>query len=108
MADNFTWIISRLDCHPQLEGLENVVSAIYWRRQLTRDDKLVDACGVQNIVFDENNSFTPYENITPALATQWLVFFMGADAITDLDSELTVRMANIINPDIVTPTLPWV
>jgi len=80
MANTYNWIISQLECHPQHEGHSKVVVKVYWRRHASDGTHVADMYGAQDIEFNPNDTFTPYENLTQAEVEGWLETAMGLRA----------------------------
>ena len=109
MSNIYNWIITRLDCYPNQDGYENVVSTIYWSRQVKdADARSVSINGAMGISFNNHNAFTPYSSLTLEQITLWVEANMGTKGVSDLDAALEIEIQNQINPPIVSLPLPWV
>lgn len=108
MATVYSWVITQLECYPEHEGYNNVVFNIHWRRLAVNDAGVtVDTYGAQTVLFDSNEPFTPFADLTKAQAERWLEDTMGAFHIADIDAKLDVKLHHKANPVIVSPELPW-
>ena len=104
----YNWVISQLDCLPQDGTLKDFVVVCHWRRQANEvvDGKEynADVYGTQSFSPDNVENFIPYEDLTFDIVCGWLESSMDMEA---LDSNLDTQIANLINPPIVSPPLPW-
>lgn len=108
MSNTYTWVISALEAYPQHEGNTDVVFNIHWRRNATDGTHSAEVYNVQPVVFEAGSPFTPYDQLTEAQVIGWLEASLGAEQLEALDATLDQQIANIINPPVVTPPLPWV
>ena len=102
------WVISALDCLPQDGTLENFVVVCHWRRQaheiVDGKEYNADVYSTQSFSPDNVENFIPYEDLTFDIVCGWLESSMDVAAI---DANLDTQIANLINPPIVSPPLPW-
>lgn len=109
MSNTYNWIITRLDCYPNQDGYENVVSTIYWSRQVKDNEaRSVSISGVMGIEFNKDNTFTPYSSLTFETVKLWLENTFGVNGVNELDLSLDKSLQDIINPSIITKKLPWI
>jgi hypothetical protein len=103
------WVISALDCLPQDGTLENFVVVCHWRRQaheiVDGKEYSADVYSTQSFSPDNVENFIPYEDLTFDIVCGWLESSMDVAAI---DANLDTQIANLINPPIVSPPLPWI
>jgi hypothetical protein len=107
MANQYSWIISQLECYPQHEGNQDVVFTIHWRRQATDGTHHADVYGSQSVTLDPDAPFTPYANLTEAQVIGWLEDAFGDEQLAAQKATLDKQIADQINPPIVRPKLPW-
>jgi len=123
MANTYTWSINALDCIPSADGQTNVVSNVHWivtatsteTHTLTNYNNTTStvpysssAYGTQSLTYTEGNPFTPYDGLTQDTVIEWVKTAMGSEQIASIKTSLDNQIANLINPPIVTPPLPWV
>jgi hypothetical protein len=103
------WVISALDCLPEGGDLNKFVVVCHWRRQATElvDGKEynADVYGAQSFSSENVTEFTPYEDLTFEIVCGWLENSLEMES---LDANLDSQIANLINPPIISPKLPWV
>jgi len=106
--NTYTWLIDSLDCSPLLEGQNNVVSNVHWRINATDGTHNVTTYGVQPLIYTAGNPFTEYAGLTLETVIGWIQTVMGSDQVTAIQTQLDKMIDNLVNPSIVSPTLPWV
>jgi hypothetical protein len=103
------WVVSQLDCLPQDGELKDFVVVCHWRRQahevVDGKEYNADVYSTQSFSPDNVENFIPYEDLTFDIVCGWLESSMDMEA---LDANLDTQIANLINPPIVSPPLPWV
>jgi hypothetical protein len=123
MSNTYTWVVDSLDCVPTLDGQTNVVSCIHWRvNAASSETKIITnfngttqtvpmyettIYGTQLLTYMTGSLFTPYTELTEEIVLQWVKAAMGAETVTSIQTNLDNQIANLVNPPIVTPTLPW-
>lgn len=107
MPNTYSWVIPQIECYPEKNGKKDVVMTIHWRRQATDGVFLADVYGSQLVVLDPAAPFTPYSDLTQPQVEGWLVDAMGATKVAELDASLDQQIAELIDPPVVTPPLPW-
>lgn len=137
MANTYTWFVDSLDCIPSLEEQTNVVSAVHWRvvgtsdiikqtiiipvRTITDENGIVTTLpeqtinvayssstqGTQPLTYTAGSPFTPYSGLTQETVLQWVQLALGNEQVTAIQTNLDNQIVNLINPPIMTPTLPW-
>lgn len=108
MSNQYSWVISALECYPQHEGHTDVVMTVHWRRQATDSNgHSADIYGSQAVTLDAEAPFTPYEQLTEAQVIGWLEDAMGAETLAAQVTALDQQIENQINPPVVSPPLPW-
>lgn len=97
------WIISAMECKPQVEDLENVIITIHWRRVASQYEHTVDVYGAYSCPTPEGE-FTPFEDLTKEQVEGWLEAGLDVEAI---DANLDKMLADKINPPVVIVSAPW-
>lgn len=102
------WVVSQLDCLPQDGELKDFVVVCHWRRQahevVDGKEYTADVYSTQSFSPENVENFIPYEELTFEIVCGWLESSMDVAAI---DANLDTQIANLINPPIVSPPLPW-
>lgn len=107
MATTYVWDVTEMECAVEIDGFSNVVSAVKWVATATSGANTTNIYGCQNITFDKDAPFVPYENLTKAQVLTWAKNDLGADGINMIQQNLANHLANLDNPPVVTPALPW-
>lgn len=101
------WKIAALEAYPQAEGQIDVVFTVHWRAQLSQDDKTASNYGSVGVTYVAGAPFTPFANLTEAQVVGWAKEAMGAERVTEIEAGLASQLANLINPQVISPALPW-
>ena len=100
MANTYTWSILRIDNYQTLTDTTgavfyDVIYAIQW--QITGDDGqgnqawVYDSLGLN---IDLTQPFIPRNEMTDDIAISWVQAVLGADKISDLQSQIDQTLAN--------------
>ena len=109
MATVYNWVVSSMSEVPQDGSLLNVVVTVNWRRNATAEINGViystDVYGAMGCTTPSPTDFTAYPDLTFEQVCGWLD--AGLD-VADLNTQLDVKLQNLINPAFVNLPLPWV
>lgn len=135
--NTYTWLIDSIDCIPSLDGKNNVVSNVHWRVNAVSDITkqivipkqtilnldmtttempeqtinepmyFVTTYGNQPLSYTAGSAFTEYEGLTLETVIEWVKSAMGTDKVVEIQTQLDNMILNLVNPSIVSPTLPW-
>jgi hypothetical protein len=108
MNNIYTWQINALNCIPSENGQNNIVSNIHWNVYGTDSVNQATAYGTQPLKYTAGTPFIDYSNLTQDIVIGWLKDAMGTEQVTSIQTSLDNQLANLANPPIVTPHLPWV
>lgn len=107
MANTYAWSIVSLDCIPSTEGQSNVVSLVHWQVNGTDGTNTATIYGTQLMTYKAGEPFTPYSSLTQNTVIGWVQSAMGSTQVASIQQNLDNQIANLANPPIVTPPLPW-
>jgi hypothetical protein len=100
----FNWIISALDCVVSKDGLSNVVETIHWRYRGTNENDTTSELYGAQLVGDPNpDEFTPYEDLTAVIISQWLESIMD---IEQIQKSIEDQINELENPTHINLPLP--
>lgn len=99
-----TWLIEAMDCKPTEGSLTDVVITAHWRCNGT--DGTFNATVYGTCSFSQpGEPFTPYADLTQDQVLGWC-WNSGVDKAAT-EANIDTQIANLVNPPIVTPPLPW-
>lgn len=106
MAVTLTWGIAAMECFARLGEYQDVVFKVSWTLTALNDENGVTATtqGVQNVPIDPEHPFTPYPDLTEAQVIGWVQTGLGTALVAQYEADVT----NQVDPEIITPPLPWV
>lgn len=107
MENQYSWVISQLECYPEHGGQTEVVMTIHWRRQATDGLHMADVYGTEPLTLDPAAPFTAFSELTKEQVEGWLEDAMGAERIAEMDAMLDKQIESLINPPVIRPALPW-
>ena len=102
---NISWIIERLLVKPTEGSLTDVVITADWRCNGSQDSYSGTCYGSCSFAPPTDN-FTPYDQLTEQQVLDWC-FANGVDQAA-IEANVSLQIANQINPPVVVLPLPWV
>lgn len=107
MPNTYTWSIPALFCYPQSEGQADVVFNAQWNVSATDGTNNISISGTQPLTYEAGSTFIPYASLTKEIVIEWVQAAMGSDQVAAILSQLDSQIANLENPPIINPPLPW-
>jgi|694.fasta_scaffold70233_2 hypothetical protein len=107
MANTYTWVIEAMDCVPQEDGQTDVVIAVHWRLNGTDGTNTATVYGTVGLTYTPRSPFTPYTNLTQDQVIAWTQDALGDEQVASLEANVAAQLANLVNPPVVSPPLPW-
>lgn len=111
MATTYTWDCSVVDTYPSHTDdnsvtQSDVVYNVHWR--ITGDDGTNNATniGTQTLEVSDLSSFTSFDSITHSDIVAWTKAALGTEKVSELESSLDARLAELANPTSVTREIP--
>lgn len=101
------WKIAALEAYPQAEGQVDVVFTIHWRAELSQDDKTASNYGSVGVTYVAGSPFTPFASLTEEQVVGWAKEALGAEKVAQIEASLATQLADLLNPTVVSPPLPW-
>jgi hypothetical protein len=101
---NIYWIIERLLVKPTEGSLTDVVITADWRCNGT-DGTYSGTCYGSASFAPPTDAFTPYDELTQQQVLDWC-FANGVDK-SAIEANVSLQIANQINPPVIAPPLPW-
>ena len=111
MATTYTWDCTVVDTYPSHTDdnsvtQSDVVYNVHWR--ITGDDGTNNATniGTQTLEVSDLSSFTSFDSITHSDMVAWTKAALGTERVSELESSLDARLAELANPTSVTREIP--
>jgi len=107
MATTITWTIDSLSTSTQvINGFSEVVLQAAWR--CTGTDGIYTASNYGSVSIAEpqpnDTNFIPFAQLTQAEVLNWVWETVNQ---ADVEASVTAQVANLANPPVITPPLPW-
>lgn len=103
----FTWVIERMLCHAEVDGLTNVVVDVGVSCNGAFADTYASVYQTRSFPAPEAHNFTPYDELTEAQVLAWC----WADGVIDkawTETAVNQQIKNkIAPPTVLQPPLPW-
>lgn len=107
MPATFSWRIAGLQCFPEYEGRDLVVTNIFWTVTATLDNKTSYATGNCVVRFDDSSEFVDYSNLSEQTVQNWISPEYRETVETQILEKLEANERPDIFPETVSPPLPW-
>ena len=88
---NYTWRLSSLKALTKLnDDIISPITSVYWRLQVTEDEKFAEVTGVQEFDIQTINkeNFTEFNDLTKDDIIDWVQQELGEEAIEAMKQEL--------------------
>lgn len=102
-----TWAVAQMDAYPKLDGETDVVFTVHWTLTGTDGTYTGSVYGSVGVTADPDAPFTPYADLTQDQVIGWVQRALGAEQVTAYEANVAQQIANLANPPVVTPPLPW-
>jgi hypothetical protein len=103
--NTYTWTINSLVTLKQSNNEQNVVCRAMWSVKGTDGTYVGIKQGISNIVFDPNESFVQYDQLTETEVLDWVWKVVDRAAT---EAEIDQKISNQANPPYVNLPLPWI
>lgn len=105
MAVTFTWVVNEMQCIPNQDGNQNVVTNVHWTCSGVDGVYSYSRSGTCGMGFN-GGDFIAYDNLTEAQVLDW-VWASGSVNKDMIEEMVALTIQDQITPSIVTPPLPW-
>jgi len=95
-----------MDCYPQADGQTDVVFTVHWTCAGTDGTYNASVYNTQAVTYTAGSPYTPYADLTQDQVLGWC-YANGVDQAA-IEANVTLQIANQINPPVVVLPLPWV
>jgi hypothetical protein len=107
--NSYTWHVTSMNVFPELEGKENVVVEVKFCVSGTDGENSITKSASQTIELTEEQSFTPFENLTESQVILWVKDALGESGqytlTTEIDAVLQQQQQRPATPE--SKPLPW-
>ena len=106
MANTYNWNIKLMDVIPSFDGYENFVTRVYWDYIGVDDNGItskIEGYTEWNVV--NQSDYILYSGITLEIVNNWLE---GYNDTNNLQSIISKKIEDMINPPIVNLPFPWI
>jgi len=100
----YTWGVGVMEVAPSEDGLTDVVKMIHWTYAATDGEYSASCYGSLGVGAPEPEAFTPYADLTQEQVTEWLESGLNGE---QLRAGMDRQIADLKNPPIIKPPLPW-
>lgn len=108
MSNSYTWLISSLDCIPDVDGLTDYVVIAHWTCTGTDGTFSGSVYNTQSFTVDPAKpDYIPFADLTEAEVISWVQDSLGSDTVDAVYRSIDQQIEAQVNPPIVTPPLPW-
>ena len=110
MANTYVWTTQSMTCYPTYQGETDLVFTVNTIVTATNDSDppVIALKGISvAIPYVPTDPYIPYADLTPEIVNGWVQEALGAEQIAEIQSALDTQIANIINPPVIAPPLPW-
>jgi len=107
MTVEINWVVEQLDCKPEAEGQLNLVACVHWRVNGTDGTYAVTNYGTVSIDYVPDSVYIPYSELTLSQIISWVKNSLGAETVAAIETGIENRLAELANPPIISPALPW-
>jgi hypothetical protein len=107
MTVSNTWAVAQMDAYPELDGEPDVVFTVHWTLTGTDGTHAAGVYGSVGVTVDPGAPFTPYADLTQDQVIGWVKAALGDEQVAFYEANVATQIANLANPPVVTPPLPW-
>jgi len=106
MSATITWSVTAMDAYPQAEGQTDVVFTVHWTCAGVQDTYTASVYSTCSVTYTAGSPYTPYAQLTQDQVLGWI--WAGGVDKANTEAAVNLQIANLINPPVVQPPLPWV
>ena len=105
MTATITWSVNAMDAYPQAEGQTDVVFTVHWTCSGVQDTYNASVYSTCGVTYSAGTPYTLYAQLTQDQVLGW-IWAGGVDKAAT-EAAVNLQIANLINPPVVQPPLPW-
>ena len=108
MANTYSWAVNSMTAYPDHAGEQDVVFQVSWVCSATDGEGHNAATyGTVDVTYQSGAPFTPYDQLTLEQVNGWVASALGPEGIAKAEADCDAQIAAQLNPQTVTPPLPW-
>jgi len=110
MSSTYVWTVDSMTTFTDTaNNIANVVSSVYYRVNDTDSDSGITVGMSDNvqIVYNSDDPFIEYANLTLDTVISWVQGSLGANTVSQIQSNLDGEIQSILNPPITILSPPW-
>jgi hypothetical protein len=107
MTVSHNWTVAQMDTYPEYEGYSDVVFTVHWRLDGTEGEHAAGVYGSVGLTLDPEATYVAYADLTEEQVIGWVHQALGEDQVASYEGIVANRIAELANPPVVTPPLPW-
>ena len=107
MSVTYSWIVEQMQAYPEKDNYQDVVFSVNWRCNANDGNYNSTSYGSVGVQLNPDEPFTPYADLTQDEVVGWVKGALGPEQVAEIEAGLAGHIANLINPPVVTPPLPW-
>ena len=102
------WNIIAMNCKPDVNGMLDYVVTAHWTLTATDGTYTGSVYGTASFEVDPTKaSYTPYIDLTLDQVAAWTQDALGEEQVASYEANVASQIEAQINPNIITPKLPW-
>lgn len=103
----YKWTILAMECIANKNGFDNIVKIVDWRLTASQNGISADYTWATDISGANTSNFVAYEDLTPEIVIEWVKKAVGAEKLSQIETDLAKTVKDTISPPITRPNLPW-
>lgn len=102
-----TWNVDRVECLPELNGISNVITRVFWILTSTNGDVTVENSHATDLSVSPSGTFADYTTLTEQDILNWVFDELGFNGNRIYETEAEHQIELKLKPALVSPPLPW-
>jgi hypothetical protein len=108
----YDWNCRTVDARPLEDGQKDVVYNVHWVVSGTSDELSPEgnaysagSIGTQNVIWNPEGTFIPFEDLTNDIVVEWTKSAMGAEQVASIEASIESQINSLITPTSITLTI---
>ena len=108
MSNTDTWLVTKLESFPSIDGLENAVSRVYWQLDGADETNTVTVNGTVDLDLPTSNGFVAYGDLLQEQVIEWVKAKLGSKLENEYYQYLDQKLAEVARPEATETPIPWI